>query len=115
MQPSLLRNLCYSYDGVPFVIHDADLRRTTNVASVFPDRADMKACQFNMTDLKMLSAGEWFHKVWTSLVIIIMFFLLFPFCRVRLVIHHSAVRLLMLFFHGSLLFAFSLHLSSSSA
>ncbi|KAI0207822.1 Glycerophosphodiester phosphodiesterase domain-containing protein 5 [Lamellibrachia satsuma] len=55
-------DITVSYDGVPFVMHDGDLRRTTNVATVFPERAHMKACQFNMTDLKRLSAGAWFHK-----------------------------------------------------
>ena len=43
------------------------------------------------------------------------FFSRFPFIRVRPVIGHSAVRLLLLFFPLLLLLAFSLHFSSSSA
>lgn len=49
-----------SFDGVPFVMHDGSLRRTTNVATVFPDLIDKDPSYFNMSQLKALSAGEWF-------------------------------------------------------
>ena len=54
--------LC-SYDGVPFLMHDKTLRRTTNVEEVFPERAYELASMFNWTDLEKLNAGEWFLQV----------------------------------------------------
>lgn len=53
----------YSYDGVPFLMHDKTLRRTTNVEEVFPERAYELASMFNWTDLEKLNAGEWFLRV----------------------------------------------------
>ncbi|KAH1186494.1 glycerophosphodiester phosphodiesterase domain-containing protein 5 [Mauremys mutica] len=58
-----------SYDGVPFLMHDKTLRRTTNVEEVFPELAYEHSSMFNWTDLKMLNAGEWFLKsdpFWTA-------------------------------------------------
>uniref|UniRef100_A0A8C4NLS2 Glycerophosphodiester phosphodiesterase domain containing 5b n=1 Tax=Eptatretus burgeri TaxID=7764 RepID=A0A8C4NLS2_EPTBU len=49
-----------STDGIPFLMHDSDLRRTTNVAMVFPDRAAHRADSFNWTELQQLNAGHWF-------------------------------------------------------
>uniref|UniRef100_UPI00358FCECC glycerophosphodiester phosphodiesterase domain-containing protein 5 isoform X2 n=1 Tax=Myxine glutinosa TaxID=7769 RepID=UPI00358FCECC len=49
-----------STDGIPFLMHDSDLRRTTNVAMVFPDRAADRADSFNWTELQRLNAGHWF-------------------------------------------------------
>lgn len=49
-----------SYDGIPFIMHDSTLRRTTNIVDVFPERADEDCSQFNMSDLQMLNAGNWF-------------------------------------------------------
>ncbi|XP_064206930.1 glycerophosphodiester phosphodiesterase domain-containing protein 5-like [Anguilla rostrata] len=49
-----------SYDGVPFLMHDRTLRRTTNVQEVFPDRTDALAAMFNWTELERLNAGAWF-------------------------------------------------------
>lgn len=54
--------LC-SYDGVPFLMHDKTLRRTTNVEEVFPERAYEHSSMFNWTDLEKLNAGEWFLQV----------------------------------------------------
>lgn len=55
-----------SYDGVPFLMHDETLRRTTNVEEVFPELAYKQSSMFNWTDLEKLNAGGWFLKVPTS-------------------------------------------------
>ncbi|MBN3287992.1 GDPD5 protein, partial [Polyodon spathula] len=49
-----------SYDGVPFLMHDRDLKRTTNVHEVFPNRTTELASMFTLGELEMLNAGEWF-------------------------------------------------------
>ncbi|KAM6988310.1 glycerophosphodiester phosphodiesterase domain-containing protein 5 isoform 1-T1 [Tautogolabrus adspersus] len=51
-----------SVDGVPFLMHDHTLQRTTDVQKVFPDRATIDASYFNWTDLQHLNAGQWFLK-----------------------------------------------------
>uniref|UniRef100_A0A8C7YJH7 Glycerophosphodiester phosphodiesterase domain containing 5b n=1 Tax=Oryzias sinensis TaxID=183150 RepID=A0A8C7YJH7_9TELE len=51
-----------SVDGVPFLMHNLDLRRTTDVEKVFPERQTLNASSFNWTDLQQLNAGEWFLK-----------------------------------------------------
>ncbi|XP_038123923.1 glycerophosphodiester phosphodiesterase domain-containing protein 5 isoform X2 [Cyprinodon tularosa] len=51
-----------SMDGVPFLMRDLTLRRTTDVEKLFPDRERNKASQFNWTDLQQLNAGQWFLK-----------------------------------------------------
>ncbi|XP_076591588.1 glycerophosphodiester phosphodiesterase domain-containing protein 5-like isoform X2 [Chaetodon auriga] len=52
-------SLC-SYDGVPFLMHDSTLRRTTNVAEVFPNRTYLDASMFTWAELQQLNAGSWF-------------------------------------------------------
>uniref|UniRef100_A0A669PLQ1 Glycerophosphodiester phosphodiesterase domain containing 2 n=1 Tax=Phasianus colchicus TaxID=9054 RepID=A0A669PLQ1_PHACC len=47
-------------DGVPFLMHDEKLTRTTNVQTVFPERATLNSTAFNWTDLQQLNAGSWF-------------------------------------------------------
>ncbi|CAN9501295.1 unnamed protein product [Ophioblennius macclurei] len=49
-----------SLDGVPFLMHDYTLRRTTNVAEVFPNRSDTPAAMFTWAELESLDAGSWF-------------------------------------------------------
>jgi glycerophosphoryl diester phosphodiesterase len=49
-----------SLDGVPFLMHDDTLARTTNIAEIFPDRVDEDASNFTMDELKQLNAGLWF-------------------------------------------------------
>ncbi|NXL93711.1 GDPD2 inositolphosphodiesterase, partial [Alectura lathami] len=49
-----------SADGVPFLMHDEKLTRTTNVQAVFPERAALNSTAFNWTDLQQLNAGSWF-------------------------------------------------------
>uniref|UniRef100_A0A7M4FJJ0 Glycerophosphodiester phosphodiesterase domain containing 5 n=1 Tax=Crocodylus porosus TaxID=8502 RepID=A0A7M4FJJ0_CROPO len=58
-----------SYDGVPFLMHDETLRRTTNVEEVFPELAYEQSSMFNWTHLEKLNAGGWFLKddpFWTA-------------------------------------------------
>ncbi len=49
-----------SNDGIPFLMHDDTLRRTTNVSETFPSRQNDNPSSFNMSELKRLNAGEWF-------------------------------------------------------
>ncbi|KAM6124835.1 LOW QUALITY PROTEIN: glycerophosphoinositol inositolphosphodiesterase GDPD2 [Phoenicopterus ruber ruber] len=49
-----------SADRVPFLMHDEELTRTTNVQAVFPERAALNSTAFNWTDLEQLDAGSWF-------------------------------------------------------
>lgn len=49
-----------SADGVPVLMHDATLQRTTNVAEVFPDKADALVNEFTLAELQQLDAGSWF-------------------------------------------------------
>ncbi|XP_020832239.1 glycerophosphoinositol inositolphosphodiesterase GDPD2 isoform X2 [Phascolarctos cinereus] len=49
-----------SSDGVPFLMHDERLDRTTNVASVFPTRAAGHSSDFSWAELQQLNAGTWF-------------------------------------------------------
>ncbi|KAG5843379.1 hypothetical protein ANANG_G00150280 [Anguilla anguilla] len=51
-----------SLDGVPFLMRDRTLRRTTDVAKVFPARQFSDASLFNWTELRSLNAGQWFLK-----------------------------------------------------
>ncbi|XP_072551432.1 glycerophosphodiester phosphodiesterase domain-containing protein 5 isoform X1 [Salminus brasiliensis] len=53
-------DVAISYDGVPFLMHDSTLRRTTNVREVFPNRTNTPAAMFTWAELEMLSAGAWF-------------------------------------------------------
>ncbi|XP_066213331.1 glycerophosphoinositol inositolphosphodiesterase GDPD2 isoform X1 [Saccopteryx leptura] len=49
-----------SSDGVPFLMHDEHLSRTTNVAAVFPTRVTAHSSDFSWAELKRLNAGAWF-------------------------------------------------------
>ncbi|XP_069842824.1 glycerophosphoinositol inositolphosphodiesterase GDPD2 isoform X2 [Dendropsophus ebraccatus] len=49
-----------SWDGIPFLMHDETLQRTTNVSQVFPLRSRQNATDFTWPELQMLNAGEWF-------------------------------------------------------
>nr|XP_046246302.1 glycerophosphodiester phosphodiesterase domain-containing protein 5 [Scatophagus argus] len=55
-------DVAISVDGVPFLMHDRTLQRTTDVEKVFPDRQMDDASFFNWTDLRQLNAGQWFLK-----------------------------------------------------
>ncbi|XP_069896365.1 glycerophosphoinositol inositolphosphodiesterase GDPD2 [Dipodomys merriami] len=49
-----------SSDGVPFLMHDEQLSRTTDVASVFPARITAHSSDFSWAELQRLNAGTWF-------------------------------------------------------
>lgn len=49
-------------DGVLIALHDMNLRRTTNVAEVFSDRADSPVSEFTLDELRQLDAGGWFNR-----------------------------------------------------
>ncbi|KAJ3589044.1 hypothetical protein NHX12_009892 [Muraenolepis orangiensis] len=53
-------DVAISYDGVPFLMHDTTLLRTTDVREVFPDRAHTHAALFSWSELERLNAGAWF-------------------------------------------------------
>ncbi|XP_050934497.1 LOW QUALITY PROTEIN: glycerophosphodiester phosphodiesterase domain-containing protein 5-like [Lates calcarifer] len=49
-----------SFDGVPFLMHDRTLQRTTNIQEVFPNRTNTPAAMFTWAELETLNAGAWF-------------------------------------------------------
>ncbi|EDL16327.1 glycerophosphodiester phosphodiesterase domain containing 4 [Mus musculus] len=51
-----------SFDSVPFLMHDYDLTRTTNIKEVLPSAAGNHTSNFNWTFLSTLNAGKWFLK-----------------------------------------------------
>jgi glycerophosphoryl diester phosphodiesterase len=42
------------------IMHDATLRRTTDVATVFPERADDPVSMFSLAEIERLDAGGWY-------------------------------------------------------
>jgi len=53
-------DLRISLDGVPFIMHDDTLKRTTNVAEIFPGKIDVLAEDFLLSELKKLNTGWWY-------------------------------------------------------
>lgn len=53
-------DVAISMDGVPFLIHDSFLLRTTNIADVFPLRQHQPPEAFTWSELQLLNAGQWF-------------------------------------------------------
>jgi glycerophosphoryl diester phosphodiesterase len=51
-----------SKDGVPVLLHDTNLARTTDVEEKFPDRAPWLVEDFTVAELKLLDAGSWFDE-----------------------------------------------------
>ena len=49
-------------DGVLVVVHDEDLRRTSNVAEVFPGREFEPVHAFTYDELRQLDFGSWFSR-----------------------------------------------------
>lgn len=47
-------------DGELVVVHDDNLRRTTDAEEVFPDRAPWKVKDFTAAEIARLDAGSWF-------------------------------------------------------
>ena len=48
-------------DGVLIALHDDDLRRTTNIAEVFPGRETDTVDKFTFAEIQTLDAGSWFN------------------------------------------------------
>lgn len=53
-------DVAVSLDGILFLMHDASLARTTNIALIYPERADERADTFTWPELSRLDAGAWF-------------------------------------------------------
>ena len=53
-------DITISRDGILFLMHDPTLKRTTNVAQVFPGREKGSADSFTWDELVRLDAGSWF-------------------------------------------------------
>ncbi|KUF13852.1 glycerophosphodiester phosphodiesterase [Streptomyces silvensis] len=49
-------------DGELVIVHDDNLKRTTNVEEVFPDRAPWKVKDFTAAEIAELDAGSWFGE-----------------------------------------------------
>jgi glycerophosphoryl diester phosphodiesterase len=49
-----------SADGIPFLMHDASLERTTNLQEVYPERLKDRPEEFTIAELTQLEAGNWF-------------------------------------------------------
>ncbi|MFM9367228.1 glycerophosphodiester phosphodiesterase family protein [Streptomyces sp. Da 82-17] len=47
-------------DGELIIMHDDNLKRTTNVEEVFPDRSPWKVADFTSAEIAKLDAGSWF-------------------------------------------------------
>ncbi|MGD9017908.1 MAG: glycerophosphodiester phosphodiesterase family protein [Desulfobacterales bacterium] len=47
-------------DGEPILLHDADLRRTTDVEVRFPARSIDPVTRFTLAEVRCLDAGSWF-------------------------------------------------------
>ncbi|MBV2363264.1 glycerophosphodiester phosphodiesterase [Streptomonospora nanhaiensis] len=47
-------------DGAFVVMHDSTLRRTTDVADVFPERRTFNVADFTLAEIRRLDAGAWF-------------------------------------------------------
>jgi len=54
-------------DGVPVVLHDHDLRRTTDVERRFPHRQAWPVNAFTLQQVRRLDAGSWFSKAYSRL------------------------------------------------
>lgn len=48
-------------DGVLLALHDGNLRRTSNIESIFPGQEDYPVSVFTLTQLRKLDAGAWFN------------------------------------------------------
>lgn len=66
---ALEADVTVSMDGVPFLLRDRTLKRTTDVQRVFPLRQLEDASFFNWTEIRSLNAGKWFLEsdpYWTA-------------------------------------------------
>ena len=51
-------------DNILVAFHDSDLKRTTNVAAIFPDRVDLGIHDFTLAELRSLDVGSWFNTAY---------------------------------------------------
>ncbi|XP_075119255.1 glycerophosphodiester phosphodiesterase domain-containing protein 5-like [Leptodactylus fuscus] len=58
----LMADVRISKDGIPFLMHDPDLKRTTDVMEIFSNRTNTDAESFRWDELASLSASKWFMK-----------------------------------------------------
>tara|TARA_R110001583_G_scaffold82774_1_gene219294 strand:+ start:29252 stop:30601 length:1350 start_codon:yes stop_codon:yes gene_type:complete len=49
-------------DGILLALHDNNLRRTSNVESIYPGKADYDLSKFTLKELRALDAGSWFNE-----------------------------------------------------
>jgi len=49
-------------DGVPIVIHDQSLNRTSNAREVFPSRRPWRVHEFSLAEIRSLDCGSWFME-----------------------------------------------------
>lgn len=49
-------------DGVLVALHDYHLKRTTNIAEIYPDRVEQTVAEFTYAELMQLDAGSWFNQ-----------------------------------------------------
>ena len=49
-------------DGVPYLVHDDTLERTSDVAERFPERRPWKTFDFTLAEIRQLDFGSWFNK-----------------------------------------------------
>jgi len=49
-------------DGFLLALHDNNLRRTTNIEDVYPEKKDFPVSKFTLAELRMLDAGSWFNS-----------------------------------------------------
>jgi glycerophosphoryl diester phosphodiesterase len=47
-------------DGIPVILHDDTLKRTSNAMTVFPARKPWKVNSFTLNELRQLDFGSWF-------------------------------------------------------
>ncbi|XP_053564664.1 glycerophosphodiester phosphodiesterase domain-containing protein 4 isoform X2 [Bombina bombina] len=59
---SLETDVTMSYDGVPFLMHDRTLKRTTDIQDVFPNWTHENAAMLSWEVLEKLNAGKWFTE-----------------------------------------------------
>ncbi len=53
-------DVAMSADGVPFIVHDDTLVRTSNAKQVFPDRSPWANYLFTWAEIQKLDFGSWF-------------------------------------------------------
>ncbi|MGA8112314.1 MAG: glycerophosphodiester phosphodiesterase family protein [Actinocatenispora sp.] len=51
-----------SADGELMVVHDSTVRRTSDISTVLPDRADCRIGELTLAELRKLDAGSWFDE-----------------------------------------------------